>query len=251
MKAVIGREYLTSKGCSECNLYLSDQACKPEITRDEFIFYIPYDGCGTRRENNGGVSSFSNTVSSRGTGVNPQFIFICKMEPRAMKELTHNIDEMESTEEGRKQSGLFHMKFLFYDSPSFARQVVSMPYFLKMNRDKNFEVEISNCNRRQIFFVDTCLASPSPHDFTTTTHTLIQNGCVKDYTYTGSYRQRVTRFSFKPNFKWSTVYLQCKIVVCNAYDSRSRCYQGCRPRRKREISSGQEHMQVIGPFKLH
>lgn len=50
MKAVIGKQYLISKGCLDCNLYISDATCTPDISKDKITFYIPYDGCGTKRE---------------------------------------------------------------------------------------------------------------------------------------------------------------------------------------------------------
>ena len=50
MKAVIEKEYIASKGCSECRLYLSDSTNAPVITRQHIIFYIPYDDRGTIQE---------------------------------------------------------------------------------------------------------------------------------------------------------------------------------------------------------
>lgn len=48
-----------------------------------------------------------------------------------------------------------------------------------------------------------------------------------------------------------SVYLQCELVVCRAYDYSSRCYQGCITRSKREASSDQEIVTVVaGPIQL-
>ncbi|CAM4591980.1 unnamed protein product [Lepidochelys olivacea] len=77
--------------------------------------------------------------------------------------------------------------------------------------------------------------------------------CVKDDTYTTytSSNKKIVQFQFKA-FQffngYSTVYLQCKVVVCKVYDYSSRCYQGCVTRNKRETSSGQENVTVVGPL---
>ncbi|XP_062989333.1 deleted in malignant brain tumors 1 protein-like [Elgaria multicarinata webbii] len=178
MKAVIAKDYLVSKGCSQCNLYLSDPACKPVVTSDHYIFYIPYDGCGTRRENNGGCSSFSNTVSSSGTGIRPQFHFTCKMEPKTMKEMTYNVDENDVGKEEPLQSRHAHVKFIFYDSPSFLHPMKNLPYFVdvKLNNDLLLQATLSSYNPNLILFTDTCVVSPNGYGFTTESYGLINKG---------------------------------------------------------------------------
>ncbi|XP_042314308.1 deleted in malignant brain tumors 1 protein-like [Sceloporus undulatus] len=254
MKAVIAQDYLISKCGSQCHLYLSDPACKPVITRQHYIFYIPYDGCDTRRENTGSTSSFSNTVSNSGSGVNLQFRFTCQMEPRQMTEVTHNVDEYESTKQVQMQKTQIHVKFLFYDSPSFLHPWNNLPYFMNLNQGPFFQATLYSFNQNLILFIDTCEAS-NTNDFTAKSHVIIKRGCIQDNTYTDYFTQnrRITHFRFKPFrvfSRYSTVYLQCKIVVCHAYDYSSRCYQGCLSRNKREASSDQEQLGVLGPLEL-
>ncbi|NWX14915.1 DMBT1 protein, partial [Aegotheles bennettii] len=50
MRAAVDRHYLQSQGYSVWNISLSDSYCKPKITSTEVIFYIPYIGCGTKRQ---------------------------------------------------------------------------------------------------------------------------------------------------------------------------------------------------------
>lgn len=80
--------------------------------------------------------------------------------------------------------------------------------------------------------------------------------CVKDQTYQ-SYSQpspRIARFKFSSFYflkRFPSVYLQCKMVVCRANDSFSRCRRGCIMRSKRDVGSYQEKVDVIvGPIQL-
>ncbi|KAM3834282.1 scavenger receptor cysteine-rich domain-containing protein DMBT1 isoform 17-T17 [Vipera latastei] len=233
MKAVIGRQYLISKGCLDCNLYISDSTCTPDISKDKITFYIPYDGCGTKRENYGKTSTFTNIVSSSGNGVNPQFRFLCKMEPSRNMEVTHNIDEFESTNQGPK----FHMEFLFYESPFFTQPINNMGYFMNLNQNAFIQATLHSFNINQILFMDSCVASPNRYNFQTETYIMINKGCKMDSTYQlfSSRNRRSISFRFKSftlRNNYSTVYIRCKILVCKALDYSSRCYQGCYKRNR-------------------
>uniref|UniRef100_A0ABM5G1L7 Scavenger receptor cysteine-rich domain-containing protein DMBT1-like isoform X2 n=1 Tax=Pogona vitticeps TaxID=103695 RepID=A0ABM5G1L7_9SAUR len=252
MKAVIEKEYIASKGCSECRLYLSDSTNAPVITRQHIIFYIPYDDRGTIQENDGRTRSFTNTVKSLGGDVHLEFRFICIMESRQMKEVTHTVNGFEYKKRPRRQ---LHLQFLFYDSPSFLHPWNNLPYFMDINEGSLVEVTLQSFYQNLILFTDTCVASPRAHDFTTQAYVLIKNGCVQDRTYTSyfTHKRRALHFSFNPSRlfrRYSAFYLQCKMVVCPAHDYFSRCYQGCLPRNKREVSSEEAHAQVLGPLKL-
>lgn len=85
---------------------------------------------------------------------------------------------------------------------------------------------------------------------------LFSSRCVKDETYQ-SYNPplpRIARFKFRSfHFlnRFPTVYLQCKMVVCRAYDQSSRCRRGCIVRSKRDVGSYVEKMDVVlGPIQL-
>ncbi|NXX59890.1 DMBT1 protein, partial [Scopus umbretta] len=116
------------------------------------------------------------------------------------------------------------------------------PYYVDINQNLFLEAYLHSSDSNLVLFVDTCVASPSPHNFTAVTYDIIRNGCVRDSTYTTYYspyrhmvRFKISAFQFIRNNP--LVYLQCELVVCRAYDYSSRCYQGCITRSKRQASS--------------
>ncbi|NXW51446.1 DMBT1 protein, partial [Nyctiprogne leucopyga] len=115
------------------------------------------------------------------------------------------------------------------------------PYYVPINQKLFLEAYLHSSDPNLMLFVDTCVASPTPHNFVTRTHYLIRNGCVQDPTYTTYYSRywHAARFAFNAFQLLRSsplVYLQCELVVCRAYDYSSRCYQGC-IRSKREARS--------------
>ncbi|KFQ97601.1 Deleted in malignant brain tumors 1 protein, partial [Opisthocomus hoazin] len=115
------------------------------------------------------------------------------------------------------------------------------PYYVDINQNLFLEAYLHSSDSNLVLFLDTCVASPTPHNFTTVTYDIIRNGCVRDSTYTkySSPYGHMVRFKFNAfQFVHNSplVYLQCELVVCRAYDYSSRCYQGCVTRSKREAS---------------
>ncbi|NXK83296.1 DMBT1 protein, partial [Amazona guildingii] len=116
------------------------------------------------------------------------------------------------------------------------------PYYVKLDQNSFLEAYLHSPDPTLVLFVDTSVASPTPHNFTTATHDIIRNGCVRDSTYATYYSPIRYMVQFKFNsFQFirhnPQVYLQCELVVCRAYGYSSRCYQGCVTRSKREASS--------------
>ncbi|NWU01071.1 DMBT1 protein, partial [Urocynchramus pylzowi] len=116
------------------------------------------------------------------------------------------------------------------------------PYRVGINQNLFLEASLHSSDPSLELFLDTCVASPTRHNFTTRSYPIIKNGCVKDPTYSTYYSpsKHILRFKFSAfQFIQSNpeVYLQCELVVCRAYDYSSRCYQGCLQRSKREASS--------------
>ncbi|KFP31398.1 Deleted in malignant brain tumors 1 protein, partial [Colius striatus] len=116
------------------------------------------------------------------------------------------------------------------------------PYYVDINQNLFLEAYLHSSDPNLVLFVDTCVASPTPYNFTTVTYDIIRNGCVRDSTY-GTYYSpynHIARFTFSA-FQFirnsPLVYLRCELVVCRAYDYSSRCYQGCITRSKRSASS--------------
>ncbi|NXK83297.1 DMBT1 protein, partial [Amazona guildingii] len=116
------------------------------------------------------------------------------------------------------------------------------PYYVDLNQNLFLQASLHSSDPNLVMFVDTCVASPDPNDFRTLTYELIRSGCVKDPTYSSYYSpySSVARFAFNAfSFvnRYQSVYLQCELVVCRAYDYSSRCYQGCVNRVKRDAGS--------------
>lgn len=77
-----------------------------------------------------------------------------------------------------------------------------------------------------------------------------QDETCQVYPLSGHYgRFQFNAFKFLRHL--SSVYLKCKILICDTNDETSRCNQGCISRRKREISSYKwKTDSVIGPIRL-
>ena len=70
----------------------------------------------------------------------------------------------------------FDVNISFYTSPSFLYPVTSSPYYVDLNQDLYLQAEILHSNASLALFVDTCVASPDPNDFTSLTYDLIRSG---------------------------------------------------------------------------
>ncbi|TFK07859.1 Deleted in malignant brain tumors 1 protein [Platysternon megacephalum] len=231
------------------------------VTKSHAIFHIPYDGCGTKSEVNNGTVDYSNTVRASTSdnfisrAKSPQLHFTCRMNQSMTVDIMHIFSESNSLETDETQYGRFNVKLSFYESPSFSSPVNTFPYFVDLNQDLYIQATLYSPDPNLMLFIDTCVTSPDSHDFTTVKYDLIKRGCVKDNTYTAYYssNKKIVQFQFKA-FQffngYSTVYLQCKMVVCKVYDYSSRCYQGCVTRNKRETTSDQENEILVGPVKL-
>ncbi|NXK96754.1 DMBT1 protein, partial [Formicarius rufipectus] len=116
------------------------------------------------------------------------------------------------------------------------------PYRVHINQDLFLQAYLHSSDPNLMLFLDTCVASPTPHNFTAATYDIIRNGCVRDPSYAPCYspHSHILRFKFKA-FQFighnPQVFLRCELVVCRDYDYSSRCYQGCINRTKREASS--------------
>ncbi|NXG01590.1 DMBT1 protein, partial [Sakesphorus luctuosus] len=116
------------------------------------------------------------------------------------------------------------------------------PYRVRINQNLFLEAYLHSSDPDLVLFLDSCVASPTPHNFTAETYDIIRNGCVRDSTYSTYYSPHRNRLRFKLKaFQFirssPLVYLRCELVVCRAYDYSARCFQGCINRPKREASS--------------
>ncbi|XP_034632758.1 deleted in malignant brain tumors 1 protein-like [Trachemys scripta elegans] len=264
MHAVVKRAYLLSQGYTAENVRLNDPYCKPEITTNDIIFNIPYNGCGTRREGNSNTIMYSNLIKATSSGYiikrekDLHLHVNCKMLQNTWKEIMYVAQDVaeDATEVNETQYSRYDVNISFYESPSFSRPVFDSPYYVRLNQNLFLQASIHSSDPNLALFLDTCVASPNPSSVTSTTYDIIRNGCARDPTYGTYYSPYSSTIRFKFNaFKfvnqYSSVYLQFKMVVCRVYDYSSRCYQGCIPRSKRDTSSYQEKVDVVvGPIEL-
>ncbi|XP_044880539.1 deleted in malignant brain tumors 1 protein-like [Mauremys mutica] len=260
MLAVINRSYLQSLGYNAWDVYLNDSSCGPQqITETYVIFNIPFNGCGTIRQVKNNTIMYSNVIRTSPSGYiitrksNFQFHVTCTMNQDTMVEIMYVAKG--DTDISAAQHGRYDVNISFYESSNFSNPVYNSPYYVDLNQDLFLQATLYSSDSNLVMFTDTCMASPYSDGFTNLTYVLIRNGCVRDSTYSSYYSPMgyIVRFKFNA-FKFlnrhATIYLQCKIVVCRAYDYSSRCYQGCLARRKRDTSPYQEKLDVVvGPVQ--
>uniref|UniRef100_A0A8C9LAD2 Deleted in malignant brain tumors 1 protein n=1 Tax=Pavo cristatus TaxID=9049 RepID=A0A8C9LAD2_PAVCR len=262
MLAVVERSYLQSQGYSVWNASLSDSSCRPKITSTQVIFNIPYNSCGTRRQSNNETFTYSNMIRILASDSiikrkkDLYFHVNCKMLQKTWVQVMYIADDTGVDNIDETQYGRYEADLAFYDSSSFLSPVYNFPYYVDLNQNLFLQASLHSNDSNLMLFVDTCVASPDPNDFTTLTYDLIRSGCVKDPTYSSYYSPypSVSRFAFNAfSFvnRYPSVYLQCEMVVCRYGDYSSRCYRGCVSRFRRKAGSSQgKASAVIGPVRL-
>uniref|UniRef100_A0A8W4FEZ6 Scavenger receptor cysteine-rich domain-containing protein DMBT1 n=1 Tax=Sus scrofa TaxID=9823 RepID=A0A8W4FEZ6_PIG len=264
MQASVSTSYLQSLGYSARDLVIPgwewSYQCQPQITSTQVTFTIPYSSCGTIQRVDNDTITYSNSLRAAvSSGIikrkkDLHMYVSCRMLQNTWVNTVYIAND--TLEVQNVQYGNFDVNISFFTSSSFLYPVRSSPYYVDLNQNLYLQAEILHANASLALFVDTCVASPYPNDFTTLTYDLIRSGCVKDETYQ-SYSQpspRIVRFKFSSfHFlsRFPSVYLQCKMVVCRAFDSSSRCRRGCVVRSKRDVGSYQEKVDVVlGPIQL-
>ena len=58
----------------------------------------------------------------------------------------------------------------------FLDQVTQVPYMVTLNQAMYVQVNLRRDDKGLVLFLDTCVASPSPHDFQNNTYDLVRNG---------------------------------------------------------------------------
>ncbi|XP_012877446.1 PREDICTED: deleted in malignant brain tumors 1 protein-like [Dipodomys ordii] len=264
MLASVSRSYLQSLGYSARDIVIpwwnGSYLCHPQITPTQVIFTIPYRNCGTFKQVDNDTISYSNLLRAAVTnGIikrrkDLNIHISCKMLQNTWVNTMYITNDTLEIKE--VQYGGYNVNISFYTSSSFSRPVTSSPYVVDLDQNLYLQAEIIHSDTSLALFVDTCVASPYPNDFTSLTYDIIRSGCVRDVTYQtySSSSPHIARFKFNSfHFlnRFPSVYLQCKLVVCRAYDYSSRCYRGCIVRSKRDVSSYQEKVDVVlGPIQL-
>ncbi|NWZ21478.1 DMBT1 protein, partial [Asarcornis scutulata] len=260
MHAVVSRDYLQSQGYSAETVTLNDTHCEPTLTAHEVVFSVPYDSCGTIREESNGTINYSNMIKVTSSEYiikrkkDLHLHLSCKMLQNTWVQIMYVAEDTADINEN--QFGRYAVNITFYDSSSFLRPVHDSPYYIDLNQNLYLQAYLHSSDPNLMLFVDTCVASPDPQDFSTLSYNIVKNGCAGDSSYAIYYtpNSHFARFKFNAfEFinRYSLVYLRCQLVVCRLGDYSSRCYQGCLSRFKRDTSPTQEKVDVVvGPLKL-
>ncbi|XP_047207381.1 deleted in malignant brain tumors 1 protein isoform X4 [Girardinichthys multiradiatus] len=261
MNIVINRAYLNSLGYDAHSLYLDDPYCRPQISSYEVVFSFPLNTCGNVRKFDNGRIVYTNHIrgwpSTHGEITRQSHLKMnvtCQMEPDSVSQILFVVENGGNS--SITGSGRYNTSMAFYKTGSFYEKVTDVPYKVVLNQDLYVQVDLRSSDSSLILFLDTCVASPSPFEFDTRPYYLVRNGCGVDNTYRpiSSGTQSRARFSFRA-FQFlrgtDSVYLQCKVLICPASDSNSRCRRGCSRRVARELKSEHESQTlVVGPIQL-
>ncbi|CAK6953084.1 deleted in malignant brain tumors 1 protein isoform X2 [Scomber scombrus] len=261
MNIVIQRSYLNSLGYDGHSLYLNDPYCRPQVSSYQVVFSFPINTCGTIRKFENGRVLYTNSLradSSNYGKITRQSHFrlnvTCRMEQDSVSQILYEVGHNDNT--SITGTGRFNTSMSFYTYSNFYYKVTEVPYVVSLNQNLYVQVDLRRGDNSLVLYIDTCVASPSPHDFQTRSYDLVRNGCPVDstyYTYTTGTRA-YARFRFKA-FKFlratESVYIQCKVLICPASDYNSVCRHRCNRRKARDV--GSEHDSetlVLGPIKM-
>ncbi|XP_048125600.1 deleted in malignant brain tumors 1 protein-like isoform X2 [Alosa alosa] len=263
MNIVISRSFLASQGFNGHDLYVNDEHCRPTTNSYQVMFEFPLNRCGTVRKFDNGRVIYENAVRAYSTSSGEitrhssefKLSVTCHMEKDSVSQIMYVAREISTfTITG---TGRFNTTMAFYTSGSFYQQIHDNPYYVTLNQYMYVKVSLRRPDSSLVLFLDTCVASPNPHDYADyRAYYLLVNGCPKDTTYysyvSGSESHAGFRFqAFKFLRAHEYVYLQCKVIICPKNDYNSRCRDGCRTRKARSLDS--EHhtaTMVLGPIRL-
>ncbi|XP_063817938.1 deleted in malignant brain tumors 1 protein-like isoform X7 [Pseudophryne corroboree] len=260
MDVRISLRYLQSLGHSINDIYLNDPACRPRVMSEWLEFHIPYQRCLTMMQVENDTFSYTNTLSTY--SLDTEVIYRnrlsqtlkCRIYQHAVVEGLYFADD--TTKNTFIQYGLYSAILTFFQSSSFIYPVNRYPFYVELNQDLFLQATLNTSNPDLKLFVETCVSSPNKFDFTRNVYFIIRNGCsrVPGYTMYDSSSNNTVRFGFSAFrfVKHSSVYIQCKLLICKNGSEHSRCNQGCLPRIKRaaEPLHHQEVFVVAGPVKL-
>ncbi|KAI5175047.1 Cub And Zona Pellucida-Like Domain-Containing Protein 1 [Manis pentadactyla] len=259
MRAIISKSYLASLKYSENSLQLNNPTCRPRIS-NVVEFSIPLDGCGTIKKVEDHSITYTNIITLIASPTSElitrqkhlQIIMKCEMEHNSTVEMMYIT--ADDVIQNQNALGKYNTSMALFESNVFEKPILESPYYVDLNQTLYVQVSLYTSDPNLVVFLDTCTASPTS-DFVSPTYDLIKSGCIQDETcevYPLS--EHYGRFQFNA-FKFlkslGSVYLQCKVLICDSGDHQSRCSSGCVSRGKRDISSYKwKTDSVIGPIRL-
>ncbi|XP_008046425.1 CUB and zona pellucida-like domain-containing protein 1 [Carlito syrichta] len=259
MRVIISKSYLESFNYNEGNLQLIDPTCRPKVS-NVVEFSIPLGSCGTIKKVEDQSITYTNIITFSESPTSAvitrqkhlQIIMKCEMEHNSTVEMMYITED--DVIQNQNALGKYNTSMALFESNSFEKIILESPYYVDLNQTLFVQVSLHTSDPNLVVFLDTCKASPTS-DFASPTYDLIKSGCSRDetckvYPLFGHYgRFQFNAFKFLRSL--SSVYLQCKVLICDSSDSQSRCNQGCVSRRKRDISSYKwKTDSIIGPIRL-
>ncbi|XP_055464959.1 CUB and zona pellucida-like domain-containing protein 1 [Psammomys obesus] len=259
MRVIISKSFLQSLNYNENNLQLNDPTCRPSVS-NVIEFSIPLHECGTIKKIEDHTITYTNKISFTKAPMSAlitrqkhlQIVVTCEMEYNSTVEILYITED--DIIQNESALGKYNTSMALYDSSAFENRLQDSPYYVDLNQTLFVQVTLHTLDPNLVVFLDTCQASPTP-DFASPTYDLISSGCSRDetcevYPLFGHYgRFQFNAFKFLRHM--NSVYLKCKILICDTDDPTSRCNQGCVSRRKRDISPYKWKTEsVIGPIRL-
>ncbi|KAG8435660.1 hypothetical protein GDO86_013547 [Hymenochirus boettgeri] len=257
MTAIISPSYLASLGYSAHELTLINPSCGP-ISSNPVAFIIPYQACGTVKKVEDNLISYTNTISaSLATGLitrrkQIQIIVTCELDGNTTVEIMYLT--RDNVIEEHRDTGRYDVGLSFFKSDDFATPETQSPYKVDLNQTLFLQATLNFPDPDLTVFTESCFASADP-SFQDPTYDLIKQGCVKDDTYhnypSGSGFARFSFSAFKFLRADISVYLKCRVIICDVNDKMSRCNQGCITRQRRDLGSSKwKANAVVGPIRL-
>ncbi|KAL4698565.1 hypothetical protein H8959_011222 [Pygathrix nigripes] len=259
MRVIISKSYLEAFNSNGNNLQLKDPTCRPKLS-NVVEFSIPLNGCGTIRKVEDQSITYTNIITFSASSPSEvitrqkhlQIIVKCEMEHNSTVGMIYVTED--DIIQNQNALGKYNTSMALFESDSFEKTILESPYYVDLNQTLFVQVSLHTSDPNLVVFLDTCRASPTS-DLASPTYDLIKSGCSRDetckvYPLFGHYgRFQFNAFKFLRSL--SSVYLQCKVLICDSSDHQSRCNQGCVSRSKRDISSYKwKTDSIIGPIRL-
>ncbi|KAM6186268.1 CUB and zona pellucida-like domain-containing protein 1 [Rhynchocyon petersi] len=259
MRVILSKSYLESLNYNGNNLQLNDPTCRSRVS-NVVEFSIPLDGCGTIKKSEDHSITYTNIITLTQSPSSEvitrqkhlQIIVKCEMEQNSTVEMMYiTEDDIIQNQNGL---GKYNTNMTLFESNSFEKPILESPYYVDLNQTLFVQVSLHTSDPNLVVFLDTCRASPTS-DLAPPNYDLIRSGCSQDETCKvyplSGHRGRFQFNAFKFLRNLGSVYLQCKVLICDSSDLQSRCNEGCVSRRKRDLSSYKWKTDaVFGPIRL-
>ena len=87
----------------------------------------------------------------------------CHMEKDSVSQIMYEASETSNF--NITGTGRFNTTMAFFTSGSFYQQIYESPYYVSLNEYMYVQVSLRRDDSSLVLFLDTCVASPNPHDY--------------------------------------------------------------------------------------